>query len=101
MNIRYVAPQYSLDAFNCPHCGAYSSQIWATSALLRHLHSIGIKDIAISVCKLCGESAVWVEDLNSLDIDHKQLAGASPSTPDFDAGAGAGQIYSSSIPVFK
>lgn len=86
MNEKYIAPEYKLDAFNCPHCGAYSAQTWKESSWLRSVDS-RISNVALSICERCEQVAVWVEDMNSLQ--------PIKQAPNLDAGAGYGGGYSS------
>ena len=70
MNDQYVAPKFNLEAFNCPYCGAYSSQNWITANWLRGRgpKGPGIDYIAISVCYRCEKCAIWLEDPTSYEI---------------------------------
>jgi len=63
MTSPYTPPEFTKDAFNCPHCSAYSSQLW---------HQIGIHDPyklntseywpigSVCVCKRCGKIQCWI-----------------------------------------
>ncbi len=45
-----VPPEYKAEAFSCPHCGVYSTQIWIAP----------VTGIAISQCGHCHKFATWV-----------------------------------------
>lgn len=55
MNGKHVPPQRDLDAFNCPHCGAFAAQTWGTVQANHREWS----DIRLSVCTRCGQPAIW------------------------------------------
>jgi len=56
---KHVQPQLGASAFNCPICGAYSSQMWrdaefkGTTSLIENLH--------ISECLHCKRRMIWYE----------------------------------------
>ena len=59
---RYVRPQWSQDAFNCPHCEAYAKQDWFDAAAgKKRERSYGgfFADLSVTVCSRCGKYAVW------------------------------------------
>ena len=69
MTRKYVQPQFELDAFNCPHCDAYSHHIWSTPS---HQYSsngtqinghMDIEYLRISRCVIpsCHNYALWVD----------------------------------------
>lgn len=73
MTARYITPEYSKTAFNCMHCGAFSSQFWSlietsrygTSALPLSVprYSGNIPDdYAICWCKHCNRFSFWHEE---------------------------------------
>src|SRR5258706_7862929 len=61
----YVAPAIESDAFNCPHCGAYSHQEWfrAVAATGRSIADTVIKNqntgYTFSQCVRCGDYTLW------------------------------------------
>lgn len=56
----YVAPEFELDAFNCPHCHAYAQMVWNTLIMVKQArHNTTPYDIAI--CTKCGENSVWLK----------------------------------------
>ena len=58
--VPFTAPCFALGAFNCPHCHAYSSQLW--SPLLYQPQSGGVvvfPDFKRSECVYCKGYAVW------------------------------------------
>ncbi|MDE0609395.1 MAG: DUF4145 domain-containing protein [Anaerolineaceae bacterium] len=65
-----VPPEYGKDAFNCSHCGVYSSQLWMSQNRLDHLLQFLLQEqeirvdlrsrgIELSVCRHCQETSVW------------------------------------------
>jgi hypothetical protein len=79
MREKSVKPEYLLEAFDCPHCGAYASQQWLESARIRSKNE-NVKNIALSICQLCQETSVWIEDTDSLQPDERFLAGSQPDS---------------------
>jgi len=66
----YSAPGLNEDAFNCPHCGAYSHQKWfSTDDIDFYEDEIVLVEIEansyirerINVCARCGNYSLWVE----------------------------------------
>lgn len=62
--MEYTAPQFGLEAFNCPHCGAFAHQIWSPQVF-----SIGssygneaIEKLRVSKCIKCTEYSYWQND---------------------------------------
>lgn len=74
MTTKYIAPGYSKTAFNCMHCGAYSSQFWSlietsnygTAALPLSIprYSARIPDsYVVCWCKHCQNLSFWHEEV--------------------------------------
>ena len=63
MGTDYVQPAYRLDAFNCPHCGAFAHQGWYYTIFAMERPSGGdqeiLEDFAVSVCVRCEGVALW------------------------------------------
>jgi len=55
----YVAPQFELDAFNCPHCRAYSQMDWSTLFRAKQAQRTPVPYM-IAVCTRCGKNNVWL-----------------------------------------
>lgn len=55
----YVAPEYTADAFHCPHCGSYAQQHWGNKA--RSTDSLPVTS-RVSRCERCSEYAFWVDE---------------------------------------
>ena len=68
MTSKYVQPQFELDAFNCPHCDAYSHHIWSTPNHQYRFDGVqinsyvNIENLKISRCvnPSCHNYALWV-----------------------------------------
>ena len=60
----YTAPDLDLDAFNCPHCGAYANQLRLDVKGTYHKYSstVDLKNYQASKCARCNEFALWVEE---------------------------------------
>lgn len=57
----YIVPEFGKDAFNCPHCNAFSHQEWSLGYHnLNGLH--GIKRLMISFCAHCSDFSCWVDE---------------------------------------
>lgn len=50
----FVPPKYDENAFNCPHCGAFSQQDW--SQVYHQAYSY----VRWALCKVCSRVSVWV-----------------------------------------
>jgi hypothetical protein len=59
MTEKYVPPSFGAEAFNCPHCEAYSHQRWSP---LLVASGIGYKggNLMVSLCSRCEKPALWV-----------------------------------------
>lgn len=59
----YVQPKYQLDAFNCPHCGAFAHQWWKYYISSRDRKTGGetliLNNFGASFCARCGKVALW------------------------------------------
>ncbi len=51
--IPYTPPTFELSAFNCPHCGAYANQYWATGFYGSGGGVTPIKTLKYSHCQHC------------------------------------------------
>ena len=60
-SIPYTPPFLDGDAFNCPHCQAYSNHIWGYGCIDRGGHRTQ-RDIRISSCAHCEKRTMWLED---------------------------------------
>lgn len=54
----YTNPQYKLDAFNCPHCNAYSHQIWNLVYYDTNYQS-RVFNLEIVICHKCKDYSLW------------------------------------------
>jgi hypothetical protein len=73
MTTPYIQPGTNLTAFHCPHCGAFSRQLWSTltanilagdftptSPTKPARMTQGVSECYISFCDHCGKYDVWV-----------------------------------------
>jgi hypothetical protein len=67
MSEDYVPPEYLLDGFNCPNCGAFAHQKWRRR-IDSSEHSGGsgecsrLYSISASICCRCNKFALWEDD---------------------------------------
>jgi hypothetical protein len=66
----YVPPSFGVNGFNCPHCEAYSQQIWydiiqAGRSLPQRrgmeMHQGSLDFLSISYCTKCEAYALWID----------------------------------------
>lgn len=77
----YTAPQLKLGAFNCPHCHAYSNQVWRTLATYEVSRWKTLDDWMASKCVHCERDSVWKGDrIYFPDASDAPLP--NPDTPD-------------------
>lgn len=70
---KYVAPEYELDAFNCPHCDAYAHQYWfyRVRTYERDVPEKFIPYLSASICVKCGKYTLWLEERMLYPLDSK------------------------------
>lgn len=58
---KYVAPDWNLQAFNCPHCGAFAHQIHRTSTpdLNGAVPNKFMNTVGTTICAQCTQYAIW------------------------------------------
>ena len=59
--MKYEAPELNKKAFNCPHCQAYSHQIWHMGAKLVGGYYKQIQDFDIAKCSHCENMSYWLD----------------------------------------
>ena len=59
--MKYEAPELNKKAFNCPHCQAYSHQIWHMGAKFVGGHYKQIQDFVIAKCSHCENMSYWLD----------------------------------------
>lgn len=57
--IPFTAPEHKSKAFNCPHCLAYSQQIWVDTYSDGRLTSV--VGLQVSYCDHCRKFSVWLD----------------------------------------
>src|SRR5665648_362395 len=59
--MKYTTPQYGLEAFNCPHCGAFAHQFWSPSIVAAGSSNgnVAIEKLAVCMCRNCTEYSYW------------------------------------------
>lgn len=53
----FTPPEYNKDAFNCPNCGAFAHQSWASTYY--HDLFLDLNLIDLSKCVCCDQFAIW------------------------------------------
>jgi hypothetical protein len=78
--MNHVAPSFEADAFNCPHCGAYSHQYWITLEIDIHNNTYYTDtNFTRSECKRCKDYLFWhneniiVPDVSGAPIPNKDM----------------------------
>lgn len=82
--IPHEPPTFWADAFNCPHCNAYADQGW---------HSTIVPNLFESVCRRCGEYALW----HFKKMIYPEDAGVQPPNPDLHENIRRGYLEAKSI----
>jgi predicted nucleic-acid-binding Zn-ribbon protein len=60
--MKYEAPELKKEAFNCPHCQAYSHQVWYEGSKKDNLRSWVIPEFYIATCSRCDKNSFWFND---------------------------------------
>ena len=60
--MKYEAPEIYKKAFNCPHCQAYSHQIWYEVLKVGNRVSLNVAEFVIATCSHCGNNSYWLND---------------------------------------
>lgn len=57
----FIKPSYELEAFNCPHCDAYSEQLW--NGLFTYDYNTSIYSLInhykVANCRRCNKLSIW------------------------------------------
>ncbi len=64
----YVAPKHEVEAFNCPHCGAFTHQYWFNTIIGQNKNvksgkpiSSEMKKYTAARCFTCKDYSIWLE----------------------------------------
>ncbi len=57
MKQSFVAPNFELEAFNCPFCYAFAHQLWRE---LYYVNQNKSHSLTTSTCQLCKDEAIWI-----------------------------------------
>jgi hypothetical protein len=66
--IPFKAPVFEEESFNCPHCNAYSHQIWESirshdeQSQSQYAHYNYVTDLKIAWCARCERYSLWLND---------------------------------------
>ena len=61
MSVPFTSPNVQLDAFNCPHCGAYANQNWGNMFTDELNEITSILNFQIGSCVHCEKITIWEE----------------------------------------
>ena len=64
MSLEYVAPSFNASGFNCPHCHAYTQQLWwhvYQTVPSGHFLETWASKFYLSKCVKCGEPSIWID----------------------------------------
>lgn len=79
--MNFVPPERQKEAYNCPHCGAYSHQDWYDGCCYskgnRHKD---VLELDIAICYHCKEYSLWV----GWDMVYPESTGVQPPNQDLD-----------------
>src|ERR1035437_3337276 len=56
---KHTPPVFKSDAFNCPHCNAFSRQVWPVVWTRKGSQTQHLDKVTVSICDRCCEEAVW------------------------------------------
>ena len=61
--IPFKAPVFGEESFNCPHCNAYSHQIWYDIFIQRDGERYGnIQRLMLALCHHCDQYSLWLKE---------------------------------------
>lgn len=77
--IPHVPPRFGLEAFNCPHCGAYANQSWRNMFYYVPPGNFQpVETLKLAHCVHCSKATIWLEK----DIIFPEASGIEPANPD-------------------
>lgn len=77
----FIKPSFNKTAFNCPHCQAFSEQVWMNFyyGTSRYSNSNDeLEELKISVCSHCSRYALWYK----AEMIYPQFQGVEPPNSD-------------------
>lgn len=61
MSVPYTPPEHNVTAFNCPTCGAFSSQKWGSLGATWFSSVSYVEGLTSSLCVHCSAWAIWLD----------------------------------------
>ncbi|MHA8054717.1 DUF4145 domain-containing protein [Aquirufa nivalisilvae] len=63
MDHLHISPEFHLQGFNCPHCGAYANQVWNEIYISNGGDEpIFVRDTYFANCAYCKEKSIWLNE---------------------------------------
>jgi len=92
--IPFKAPVFREKSFNCPHCNAYSHQIWCSVvSTVPGSGYVAVGELAMARCSHCNEYSLWLND----KMIYPEESGISMPNPDLRDDIKADYIEARSI----
>ena len=57
---KIVPPSFKESSFNCPHCNAFSHQIWKETSFFNRGGHQDVEGLTISFCSHCDDFSIWL-----------------------------------------
>ena len=91
--MKYEAPEIDKEAFNCPHCQAYSHQIWHEGVAQNGGSRWIIEEFKIALCSHCKNNSYWLDG----KIISPESTGIPSPNDDLDEEIGLDYLEAASI----
>lgn len=59
---KIVSPSFNQSSFSCPHCNAYSHQVWCPVSYIRNKSHCQLKEQGLAFCSHCNKFSIWVNE---------------------------------------
>ena len=98
----YIAPEFDLDGFNCPSCGAFAHQTWRLSiqasiqdSTVGIYSTIGLSSLLVATCSKCEKHSYWLS--NEMIFPSKSVA----PLPSLDMPEDVAKDYNEARSIFE
>lgn len=85
----YTAPEFKVEAFNCPHCHAFAKQLWfnVTGKPWGAYGRVEIENLCLTQCQHCYKGGIWqISDYNHGTLVYPSMLTAIEPNPDMPDG---------------